>query len=52
MLKDGRKVRITIGDPSHYGIDDARTKAGELQKLINDGLDPREVKAEKIASGC
>jgi integrase len=49
-LKDGRKVRITIGDPSHYGIDDARTKATELQKSINDGLDPREVKAEKIAS--
>ena len=23
MLKDGRKVRITIGDPSHYTIDDA-----------------------------
>ena len=49
-LKDGRKVRITIGDPSHYGIDDARTKATELQKSINDGLDPREVKAEKIAA--
>jgi len=50
MLKDGRKVRITIGDPSHYTIDDARTKATELQKSINDGLDPREVKAEKIAA--
>jgi integrase len=49
-LNDGRKVRITIGDPSHYGIDDARTKAAELQKSINDGLDPRQVKAEKIAA--
>jgi integrase len=49
-LKDGRKVRITIGDPSHYGIDDARTKAAELQKSINDGLDPRQVKAEKVAA--
>lgn len=49
-LKDGRKIRITIGDPSHYGINDARTKAAELQKSINDGLDPRQVKAEKIAA--
>jgi len=49
-LKDGRKVRVTIGDPSHYGIDDARTKATELQKSINDGFDPREVKAERIAA--
>lgn len=49
-LHDGRKVRITIGDPSHYGIDDARTKAAELQKSISDGLDPRQVKAEKIAT--
>lgn len=49
-LKDGRKVRITIGDPSHYGIDDARAEATKLQKSINDGLDPREVKAEKIAA--
>lgn len=49
-LKDGRKVRITIGDPSHYAIDEARDKATDLQKMINDGLDPREVKAEKVAA--
>lgn len=39
-LKDGRKVLTTIGDPSHYIIDEARAKATELQKLINDGQDP------------
>lgn len=49
-LKDGRKIRVTLGDPSNYGIDDARTKATELQKLINDGLDPREVAAERLAA--
>lgn len=49
-LKDGRKVRITVGDPSHYAINEAREKATDLQKMINDGLDPREVKAEKVAA--
>jgi integrase len=50
VLSTGKKVRIKIGHPSHYGIDQARAKATELQKTINDGLDPREVKAEQTAA--
>ena len=50
VLNTGKKVRIKIGHPSHYGIDQARAKATELQKTINDGLDPRKVKAEQTAA--
>lgn len=49
-LKDGRKIRVTLGDPSNYGIDDARDKATELQASIKKGKDPREVEAKKITA--
>lgn len=48
-LKDGRKVRFKIGDPSHYTIEKAREEATKLKADIDKGLDPRQVKAEKIA---
>lgn len=47
-LKDGRTVRITIGDWRTYGIDEARREARRLQILIDQGHDPREEKQEKI----
>lgn len=47
-LKSGETVRITIGKCSDRTIEDARIRARELQGLIDDGLDPREVIAESI----
>lgn len=43
-------IRITLGDVRDWLVDDARKKARELQKMIDDGLDPRVEKAERIAA--
>ncbi|PSJ18332.1 tyrosine-type recombinase/integrase [Nitrosomonas supralitoralis] len=42
--------RITIGDVSVYSIDDAKKEARQLQTMIDQGDDPREVKADKAAA--
>jgi integrase len=44
-----KTIRITIGSPAAWSIPDAQAKARELQRLIDEGRDPREVKAEKTA---
>jgi len=46
----GSTVRTTIGDTRTWDIDGARQRACELQKLIDDGKDPRVEKAAAIAS--
>lgn len=46
----GKDVRITIGSPSAWSIADAQVKARELQRLIDEGRDPRELKRQAIAS--
>jgi len=46
----GKDIRLTIGSPDVWTIPLARDKALELQRLIDDGRDPREVKAEKTAA--
>ena len=46
----GNAIRVTIGNPNDWGIDDARRKARELKKLIDNGRDPRIVKAEVTAA--
>lgn len=43
-------LRITIGSPSDWSIGDAQAKARELQRLIDEGRDPRQVKAETVAA--
>lgn len=43
-----RYVRITIGSPSAWSIKDAQAKARELQRLIDEGKDPRGLKREAI----
>lgn len=43
----GRSVRITIGDPKSWGIDDAQEEARRLQRLLDDGVDPRVERAGK-----
>jgi len=47
---NGDPIRITIGDPSAWTLDDARAKARSFQTQIDNGRDPREVKAQAIAS--
>src|ERR1700682_5365075 len=44
---NGATVRVTIGSPKDWGIDDAREEARRLQRLIDAGKDPREEAAEQ-----
>lgn len=52
----GASIRITIGDVESWSIETgdptnpgAREKARQLQRLIDQGIDPRQAKAEQIA---
>lgn len=45
----GSSLRVTIGDAGAWRIPDAQAKARELQRWIDEGRDPREVKAEVVA---
>jgi len=47
---NGKALRITIGDVRAWGIDAARADARRLQTLIDQGADPRQEKAERIAA--
>lgn len=49
-LPHGQDVRITIGDVRSWGIDKAREEARTLQKQIDQGLDPRLEKMERVAA--
>ena len=44
-----KTIRLTIGSPKAWSIPLAQEKARELQRMIDEGRDPREVKAEKTA---
>ncbi|CAN7243773.1 integrase family protein [Variovorax sp. LjRoot175] len=46
----GSTVRMTIGSPDAWRIGDAQEKARQLQRQIDEGRDPRAVKAETIAA--
>lgn len=46
----GKSLRITIGDAQVWRIPDAQAKSRELQRQIDEGRDPREVKAEVVAA--
>ena len=46
----GRSLRVTIGSPDAWTIPDAQKRAKALQRTIDDGRDPREVKAETVAA--
>ncbi|MGR2682582.1 tyrosine-type recombinase/integrase [Chromobacterium haemolyticum] len=43
----GKTVRVTIGDARAWDLGRARTEAARLRTLIDDGKDPREVRAEQ-----
>ncbi|BDD92418.1 prophage integrase IntF [Pandoraea sp. NE5] len=46
----GGTVRVTIGAPRDWGIDQAQDEARRLQRLLDDGVDPRTEKAERRAA--
>ena len=43
-------IRQTIGDVRAWNIDDARAEARRLQTLVDQDIDPREVRAAKLAA--
>lgn len=45
----GQTIRITIGAPSTWTIAAAQTEARRLQVIIDNGQDPRKVKADGLA---
>jgi integrase len=46
----GKTIRITIGDPRSWDLGKARAEGARLKTLINQGLDPRELKAQAQAA--
>ncbi len=46
----GKSLRLTIGGPDAWPIPEARDKARELQRQIDEGRDPRGLKADAIAA--
>jgi integrase len=45
-----KTIRLTIGSPDSWLIPQAQEKARELQRMIDEGRDPREVKAALTAA--
>ena len=45
-----KTIRITIGNPSAWSIPLAQEKARELQRLIDEGHDPRGLKRDALAA--
>lgn len=45
-----KSLRITIGSPEAWPIPEAQAKARELQRLIDEGCDPRESKRQQLAN--
>jgi integrase len=46
----GKDLRLTIGGPAAWSIPQAQAKARELQRLIDEGKDPRGLKREALAA--
>ena len=47
---NGQAIRITIGDPKAWTITEAEAEARRLKVLIDNGQDPRQVKADGLAA--
>jgi integrase len=45
----GKTVRVTIGDPSAWKLDDVRKEARRLVTVVDRGIDPRDEAAEQRA---
>jgi integrase len=47
---NGETLRITIGDVRAWALGDARAEASRLRVLVDQGIDPRQQKAEQTAA--
>ena len=47
---EDKTLRLTIGSPDAWSIPQAQEKARQLQRLIDEGHDPRELKREALAA--
>lgn len=47
---NGSTIRLTIGDPRTWDIAKAQAEARRLKVLIDNGQDPRKVKADALAA--
>ena len=45
-----KSIRLTIGSPAAWSIPQAQEKARELQRLIDGGNDPRDLKRDALAA--
>jgi integrase len=48
---DRQTIRITIGDARVWTIDSARIEARRLQTVVDQGIDPRQQRADQLAAG-
>ena len=46
---NGKTLRVTIGDVKTFTLEAARVEANRLKALVNQGIDPRELKRQKEA---
>ena len=44
----GKDIRVTIGSPETWGLGQAKEKARELQRQIDEGKDPRRLKLDAL----
>lgn len=47
---NGQTIRITIGEPATWTIENARIKTRRLKTEVDEGRDPRQVKADALAA--
>ena len=47
-----KSIRITIGGPDAWSIPQAQEKARKLQREIDEGRDPRDLKRDALAAGA
>ena len=46
----GKTIRMTIGDPRNWPLGEAQDEASRLKVMTDQGIDPRQVKAEQEAA--
>ena len=49
-IYQNKTLRLTIGSPGAWNIPQAQEKARELQRLIDEGHDPRQLKRDTLAA--
>lgn len=47
---NGKTIRMTIGDPRTWTVGKAQSEATRLKSMTDQGTDPRQVRADKIAA--